>query len=247
MLQRKGLVDSRESAQRLILAGKVLAAGLPVRKASQMIDADDDLTITESPKYASRGGLKLERALDTFSIDVSGKVVIDVGASTGGFTDVLLQQGASRIYAIDVGYGQFAWKLRQDSRVVLMERTNARHLTRDLFAEAIDMAVIDVSFIGAQKILEPLLAITQEIVLLLKPQFEAGPADVPRGGVIRKAEVHRKVLLDFYQHLSGWHVHGLIESPVLGGDGNREFLLHLFTRSGWSEETYRQRVEELTT
>lgn len=245
LLVQRGLVDSRETAQRLILAGKVLAGQSPVAKASRLVDEQAPLTIQDGPKYVSRGGLKLERALDHFELDVTNTIVIDVGASTGGFTDALLQRGAGKVYAIDVGYGQIAWKLRQDPRVVLLERTNARRLARAMIPDPVDLAVVDVSFISAHLILKPLAGITNKVVLLLKPQFEAGPRDVPRGGVIRDPQVHRRVLLDFCRQLQDWQVHGMIDSPILGGDGNREFLLHLKTTKGWSAEQCEAGVEEL--
>jgi 23S rRNA (cytidine1920-2'-O)/16S rRNA (cytidine1409-2'-O)-methyltransferase len=189
--------------------------------------------------------LKLEAALDAFKIDVAEKVVIDIGASTGGFTDCLLQRAARKVYCVDVGYGQLSWKLRHDPRVVVMERTNARTLTKEKFAESIDLAVIDVSFISAYKILDPLSKITEEAILLLKPQFEAGPDDVPKGGVIRDRATHEKVLRTFYNQITPWRIHGLIESPILGGSGNKEFLVHLLKAPGWTEEHYHSRIREL--
>jgi 23S rRNA (cytidine1920-2'-O)/16S rRNA (cytidine1409-2'-O)-methyltransferase len=248
LLVKRGLVESRETAQRLILAKKILVNGLPPEKASQQYPEDAKLEVIEPLKYVSRGGFKLEAALDQFNIDVSGLVTADVGASTGGFTDCLLQRGAKRVYAIDVGYGQLSWKLREDPRVIVMERTNARHLTAENFSEPIQFAVIDVSFIGADKILEPLADITPEVVLLLKPQFEAGPEDVPRGGVIRDPKVHRKVLQVFFSTLKVWQVMGLIESPIPGTTGNREFLVHLkrSTAQGMNEEDLQKKIQELT-
>ena len=245
LLVKRGLVDSRETAQRLILAGQVTIGTVPASKAGQLVAEDADLRVLQPLQYVSRGGLKLESALDIFDVDVTGKVVLDIGASTGGFTDCLLQRNARKVYCIDVGYGQLAWKLRHDDRVKVMERTNARHLTKDAFPESIDLAVMDVSFIGAHKILSPLAQITAEVVLLLKPQFEAGPEDVPRGGIIRDPAVHSRVLLDFFDGLDSWNVQGLIESPLLGGSGNKEFLVHLNRESGWTSEQYRDRVREM--
>ncbi|HJZ13802.1 MAG TPA: SAM-dependent methyltransferase, partial [Acidobacteriota bacterium] len=150
------------------------------------------------------------------------------------------------VYAVDVGYGQIAWKLRQDSRVKIMDRVNARYLTREMFEQAIDLAVVDVSFISAHKILDPLQTITDQVILLLKPQFEAGPAKVPRGGVLRDPAVHIEVLQDFYRLLQSWNVHGLIDSPIAGGSGNREFLVHLKRlEPGWNFEDYMRKVKEL--
>lgn len=250
LLVKKGLVDSRETAQRLVMAQKVLLGNTPAAKSSQLVDEQTDIRLIENLKYVSRGGFKLEYALDQFGIDVREKTVVDIGASTGGFTDCLLQRDAKTIYAVDVGYGQLAWKLRNDPRVVVIERTNARFLTKDLFKESIDLTVIDVSFIGSIKILEPLSTITAEVVLLLKPQFEAGPEHVPKGGVIRDHEIHRRVLLEFYRQLPSWKVCGLLNSPIAGSSGNREFLVHLRTDSSaeeaaLDESKYLKKVEEL--
>jgi len=241
------MVDSRETAQRLILAGKVLVGEVPARKPSQLVGENEPVQITESLKYVSRGGLKLEKALQEFHIEVRNKMVLDVGASTGGFTDCLLQNGAQKVFAIDVGYGQLAWKLMQDPRVAVIDRVNARFLRKEMISESIDMAVVDVSFISAHLILAALLAITGEVILLLKPQFEAGKRDVPKGGVIRNPETHRMVLHDFFGKLRDWHVYGLTDSPIEGGSGNREFLVHLKRDASraWDEGRYQKRVEEL--
>jgi 23S rRNA (cytidine1920-2'-O)/16S rRNA (cytidine1409-2'-O)-methyltransferase len=246
LLVQRGLVESREAAQKLILAGQVMIANVPAAKAGQLIREDAEIRILQGLKYASRGGIKLEAALDAFGVDVSGKVGLDIGASTGGFTDCLLQRNAAKIYCIDVGYGQLAWRLRHDPRVKVMERTNARYLNRQMFPETIDFAVMDVSFIGANKILQPLADITDEVILLLKPQFEAGPKDVPKGGIIRDPATHSRVLMDFFAEGSLWNVKGLIDSPIPGGSGNREFLVHLSKEPGWSEKQFVQRVHELT-
>jgi 23S rRNA (cytidine1920-2'-O)/16S rRNA (cytidine1409-2'-O)-methyltransferase len=250
MVQRK-LVDSRESAQRLILAKKVKVGDSFAIKAGQLVSEDAKVEILESLKYVSRGGFKLEKALDEFGIDVKGKTLADIGASTGGFTDCLLQRGAAKVYAIDVGYGQFSWRLREDPRVIVKERINARYLKKEDFdLSIVDLAVVDVSFISAHKILEPLAAITNEIVLLLKPQFEAGPDDVPKGGVIRDQKVHRKVLTNFFEQLKDWDVAGLSESPVQGSSGNREFLVHLKRDSAeiaiLNSEKLQEKIEQLT-
>src|SRR5262245_61585172 len=210
LMVQRGLVESRETAQRLILAHKVRIGEAYAEKPGLSVAPDIHIELLEELRYVSRGGFKLEAALDAFAIDMQDKVVLDVGASTGGFTDCVLQRGARKVYAIDVGYGQIAWKLREDPRVVLTERINARTITRELFPETIDLAVMDVSFIGAAKILDPLAAVTSEVVLLLKPQFEAGPDDVPRGGVIRDPRVHAKVLTRFFESLTVWKVFGLI-------------------------------------
>ncbi|MCI0415917.1 TlyA family RNA methyltransferase [bacterium] len=245
LLVQRGLVESREAAQKLILAGQVLIGSVPAAKAGQLVPEDSDVRILQGLKYASRGGIKLEAALDSFDLDVTGKVGLDIGASTGGFTDCLLQRNAAKVYCIDVGYGQLAWRLRHDPRVKVMERTNARYLSKQMFPETIDFAVMDVSFIGANKILEPLADITNEVILLFKPQFEAGPQDVPKGGIIRDAAIHSRVLLNFFHIGSSWNVKGLINSPILGGSGNREFLVHLSKEPGWSEEEFAEKVYEL--
>jgi 23S rRNA (cytidine1920-2'-O)/16S rRNA (cytidine1409-2'-O)-methyltransferase len=245
LLVKRGLVESRENAQKLILAGQVMIGTIPASKPGQLVANDSDLRLLQTLKYVSRGGLKLEAALDAFSVEVVGKVVLDIGASTGGFTDLLLQRNAQKVYCVDVGYGQLAWKLRHDPRVKVMERTNARFLTRDKFPEKIDLAVMDVSFIGAHKILKPLAAITDEVILLFKPQFEAGPKDVPKGGIIKDPEVHSRVLIEFYAGLQDWQIRGLIESPLLGGSGNKEFLVHLSKDPGWNEDEFKARVREL--
>ncbi len=245
LLVERALVESRESAQRLILAGKVKIGEKFAQKPGQRVDSDEDIHLLESLKYVGRGGAKLEKALDSFRVDVSGKVILDVGASTGGFTDCVLQRGARHVFAVDVGYGQLAWKLRQDPGVTVIDRMNARNLDRSLFPETIDLAVMDVSFISVTKILPALFTITGEAIVLIKPQFEAGPRDVPAGGVIRDPQTHRRVLTEFYQRLEGWNVHGLIDSPILGGSGNREFLAHLKKCDGWSEQEYMGRVQEI--
>jgi len=245
LLVERGLVTTRETAQRLILAGKVKIGDQFAQKAGQRVDSDAEIHLLETLKYAGRGGAKLEKAIDSFRIDVTGKVILDVGASTGGFTDCVLQRGARRVFAVDVGYGQLAWKLRQDPRVTVFDRMNARNLERNLFPETVDLAVMDVSFISATKILPALLSITEESVVLVKPQFEAGPRDVPPGGVIRDPQIHRRVLCEFYQQLEGWKVQDLIDSPILGGSGNREFLVHLKKGAGLNEQEYSARVFEI--
>jgi 23S rRNA (cytidine1920-2'-O)/16S rRNA (cytidine1409-2'-O)-methyltransferase len=245
LLVARGLAQSRETAQRLILAGKVFVDQQPAKKPGQLVREDQALSVTQALKYVSRGGLKLEKALKDFDIAADGIIALDVGASTGGFTDCLLQNGAQKVYAVDVGYGQLAWKLRTDGRVVLFERTNAKNLTPEMFPHKPRLAVMDVSFIGAEKVLEPLTNIVEEVVLLLKPQFQAGPELVPSGGVIRDPKTHRKVLLDFFDSLRGWNVHGLIPSPVEGASGNREFLLHLKKSKGWDRNQFESAVNDI--
>jgi 23S rRNA (cytidine1920-2'-O)/16S rRNA (cytidine1409-2'-O)-methyltransferase len=236
LMQARGLVSSREQARRLIMAGEVLVNGEKVDKPGAQLDSEARLEVKERPRYVSRGGLKLEAALRTFAVPVDGMVAADVGASTGGFTDCLLQHGAIRVYAIDVGYGQLAWGLRQDPRVIVMERTNARYLT--VLPEVVDLATIDVSFISLKLVIPPVLRWTKEaarIVALIKPQFEAGRSEVGRKGVVRDRLVHRAVLLDLttWAQEHGLSVLGLIPSPLEGPAGNIEFLMHL--QSGSAE------------
>lgn len=232
LLVQQGLVESRALAQRLVMAGQVRADGQVIPKPSSMIPEDADLSIETGPKYVSRGGEKLEGALNVFLMDVSSKVCADVGASTGGFVDCLLQHGAARVYAIDVGKGILHWKLRQDSRVIVLENTNARFIDR--LPEPVQLVSVDVSFISL-KVLLPVLRDWYtpnmgELIALIKPQFEAGRSQVSRGdGVIRDPEIHRQVLSDvlhFAQQI-GYRVEGIIRSPLLGPKGNVEFLANL--------------------
>jgi len=234
-LVERGLCDSREQAKRAVLAGLVRVNDQSARKPGDSVRPADALTLEAGEKYVSRGGHKLEHALRHFQLDVAGRVALDLGASTGGFTDCLLQHGAARVYAVDVGRGQLAWKLRQDPRVVVMEKTNARLLTAAHFPRPFtpaDMAVIDCSFISLRKILPaavPLLKPDGQIVALIKPQFEAGKAEADKGrGVIRDAAVHKRVLEElrkFVAEQSGLCWRSVVESPLLGPAGNKEFLV----------------------
>jgi len=225
-------VASRERAQRLIMAGRVRVAGDIVDKPGTMVAEDADVVVVEDARdYVSRGGSKLEGGLDTFAVDVAGRDVIDVGASTGGFTDCVLRRGARRVVAVDVGYGQFAWSLRQDSRVTLLERTNARHLVAGDLAFAPSLAVIDVSFISLRLILPAVsgvLAAGGEIVALVKPQFEVGRGQVGKGGVVRDPALHQSAVRSVRQAALdlGFAVLGECASPLLGPKGNREFFIH---------------------
>lgn len=226
----RGLAESRERAQALIAAGEVEIHGRVMDKPSAQVDGGVEITLREPLPYVSRGGYKLAGALDAFGVNPSGMVCADIGASTGGFTDVLLQRGAAKIYAIDVGYGQLAWKLRQDPRVVVMDRVNARLLEK--LPEPIDLVVIDVSFISLELILriaQTLLTPTGQIIALVKPQFEAGPAHVGRGGIVRDPKVHRAVLEKIARvaESAGLHILGVMRSPIVGTKGNVEFLMHL--------------------
>jgi 23S rRNA (cytidine1920-2'-O)/16S rRNA (cytidine1409-2'-O)-methyltransferase len=229
LMMERGLAGSRQQAQRLIMAGQVRVGDRLLDKPGSRVDATAEVTVKAPLPYVSRGGFKLAAALDAFGLEVGGWIVADVGASTGGFTDCLLQRGAARVYAIDVGYGQLAWKLRQDARVMVMDRTNARHLAR--LPEAIDLATIDVSFISLKLILPAAagwLGAGGQIVALIKPQFEAGREQVSRRGVVREPAVHRAVL----EEITGWAetqglgLAGLIRSPITGPAGNVEFLAH---------------------
>ena len=230
LLVQRGLVESREKARALILAGQVLVNGAKADKAGHAVAPDAALEMISSPRYVGRGGLKLEAALDNFQIDPTGLVCLDVGASTGGFTDCLLQRGAMRVYAVDVGTGQLDWKLRNDPRVIFRERCNARYLTRAEVPEPIRLAVCDVSFISITVILPALvdlLAPGAQMVILVKPQFELQRQQVGKGGIIRDPALHQQacrrvedavVKLGFQTRL--------MPSPILGAEGNQEFLLH---------------------
>jgi 23S rRNA (cytidine1920-2'-O)/16S rRNA (cytidine1409-2'-O)-methyltransferase len=240
-LVERGLCESREKAKRAIMADQARINGRPARKPSDPVKPGDELTLTAPERFVSRGGLKLEHALNHFRLEVSGQAAIDLGASTGGFTDCLLQRGAAKVYAVDVGQGQLAWKLRLDPRVVVMEKTNARALTRTNFPPHFvpaDLAVIDCSFISLRKILPPAVALLRpsaKIVALIKPQFEAGKAEADRGaGVIRDPAIHQRVLSELNQFViarGGLRWVGVTESPVLGPAGNKEFLV-LIENSG---------------
>lgn len=231
LLVERGLVDTREQAQRLIMAGQARMGTRVLVKPSTMVDRDAAVELIERERYVSRGGYKLEAALDGFGVDVTGRHCVDVGASTGGFTDCLLQHGAATVLAIDVGRAQLHQRLRDDSRVTLLEGTNARQMPE---LPSTDLFVADVSFISLRKVLPALarrLGYACEGVVLLKPQFEAGPADVPRGGVIRDSAVHGRVRDEFIEWAkgAGWAVCGIMASPIRGGDGNLEYLVHLKT------------------
>lgn len=230
LLVQRGLAASREQARRLIMEGKVKVGGLHVHKPGALVTPDIAIEVEAAPRYVSRGGYKLEHALATFGIDVRGKIAADVGASTGGFTDCLLQHGAAKVYAVDVGYGQLAWKLRKDPRVVVLERTNVRYLTT--LPEPVDLVTIDVSFISLRLVLPVVvgwLRPTGDIIALVKPQFEAGRGQVSRGGVVRDPAVHLEVLRRIAEFSSSQKlfVHGITPSPLLGPAGNREYFMWL--------------------
>jgi 23S rRNA (cytidine1920-2'-O)/16S rRNA (cytidine1409-2'-O)-methyltransferase len=235
LLVERGLVPSREKARAAVLAGQVLADGEPVAKPGQLVDEAATLTVTTRPRFVSRGGEKLAGALAAFGLDVTGLVALDAGASTGGFTDCLLQAGAARVYAVDVGYGQLDYRLRTDPRVVVMERTNLRYLAG--LPEPLDIATLDLSFISLTKVLEPVRRLLRPgglVLALVKPQFEARPEEVGRGGVVRDPLVHAAALgrVTAWAVNHGYRVRGLITSPVRGADGNREFFLLLQRENG---------------
>ncbi len=232
LLVERGLCESRSRAQALIMAGQVLAGDRPVEKAGQLLPAEASLRLRgKDHPWVSRGGLKLEKGLAHFAVDPRRCLCLDIGASTGGFTDVLLHGGAAKVYAVDVGHGQLAWRLRQDPRVVVLERCNARTLSRAEVPEPIDLVVCDASFISLTLVLPAALALTApdaRLIALIKPQFEVGKGAVGKGGVVRDAEQHRAVcdrIVAFLQEEMGWRVEGVTESPITGPEGNREFLV----------------------
>ncbi|UCG13596.1 MAG: TlyA family RNA methyltransferase [Deltaproteobacteria bacterium] len=230
-LVERGLVESRQRAAALILAGNVRVDGRKALKAGQRVAPDAAVEVLENgDTYVSRGGVKLAAALDELSFQVAGFKAMDVGASTGGFTHCLLRRGARLVYAIDVGYGQLAWKLRQDPRVVVLERCNVRHLTHEQIPELVDLAVIDTSFISLRKVIPRVLEFVKvggRLVALIKPQFEVGREQVGKGGVVRDPELHRRVVNDltFFCRIQGLEVERVVESVLLGPKGNREFFI----------------------
>jgi len=230
LLVSRGLCDSREQAKRLIMAGEVMTGTERVSKPSQKLAADAELSVKERPKYVGRGGFKIEGALRAFGIDPSGWVCADLGASTGGFTDCLLQHGALRVHAVDVGTNQLVWKLRSDERVISKERFNARNLTVEDLGEKVDFVVMDLSFISLTKVLPSAFAILKEggaVISLIKPQFELSREEVGKGGIVREPELHEKAvdkIRTFITEKLGRDWAGLITSPITGTDGNVEFL-----------------------
>ncbi len=238
LLADRGLAESRTRAQALILAGLVYSGDRRIEKAGQPLAPDAPLTVKgRDHPWVSRGGLKLAHGLDHFAWDVGGVTAIDVGASTGGFTDVLLTRGAARVFAVDVGHGQLAWRLREDPRVVVLERTNARHLDAGRIDAAVDMVVCDASFIALAKVLPAALALARtgaRLVALIKPQFEAGRGEVGKGGVVRDPAIHDRVCATVRDWLAdaGWAVAGVATSPVTGPCGNVEFLIGAEKRGG---------------
>ena len=243
LLTERSLQESRQRAQAVIMSGEVFVNGQRVDKPGTAVAEDAQIEIRGGTlAYVSRGGLKLEKAMATFPIDLHGAVCADIGASTGGFTDCMLQNGAEKVYAVDVGYGQLAWKLRSDPRVVCLERTNARYLTHEQVPDELDFASVDVSFISLKLILPPLNGLLKDgghAACLVKPQFEAGREKVGKKGVVRDPDVHLEVLEHFLDHAkeSGFTVLGLTYSPIRGPEGNIEYLGYL-EKGPWQERTF---------
>ncbi|MGX8178061.1 TlyA family RNA methyltransferase [Exiguobacterium artemiae] len=243
LLVERGLCETREKAKRTIMAGLVFSGTERLEKAGEKVKSDIDLTVKgQVMPYVGRGGFKMEKALDIFDISVSERTGLDIGSSTGGFTDCALQNGAAHMYALDVGSNQLDWKLRSDDRVTAMEKTNFRHATPDMFPVAPSFATIDVSFISLKLILPPLKAILQpdgDVIALVKPQFEAGRDDVGKKGIVRDERIHERVLkemVDFFVR-EGFYVKQLDFSPITGGEGNIEFLLHAQLKAAGMDET----------
>lgn len=232
-LAESGRCDSREQAKRLILAGEVVVDGATAAKAGMTVTGEEEIIIKDKPRFVGRGGLKLEAALEAYPVNVEGAVCADIGSSTGGFTDCLLQRGAAKVYAIDVGTNQLVWKLRSDPRVEVMEQRNARHLAPGDLAEKVDIVVIDVSFISLTKILGPAFGLLKpggDLICLIKPQFEVRREDVGKGGIVRDESLHSGVVEKIRAFTTGeldkvWR--GSMDSPISGADGNREFLAWL--------------------
>ena len=231
-LVERGLAETRAAAQRLVMAGLVFSGERRLEKAGQGVAPDTALEVRGQPHpYVSRGGLKLAKALDHFALPVAGRIALDVGASTGGFTDCLLQRGAARVYAVDVGTNQLAWKLRSDPRVVSIERTNMRDVKRALIPEPVELIVCDASFIGLRTVLPAALALAApgaHLAALIKPQFEVGKGRVGKGGIVREPALHVEVcgtVSDWLGAQPGWRVLGVVESPITGAEGNKEFLI----------------------
>jgi len=230
LLVDRGLVESRAKAQALIMAGEVSVGGKTIIKAGTLVAEEAAIDILQPPPFVSRGGTKLDHALDRFQLDVTSKIAADIGASTGGFTDCLLQRGAGRVYAVDVGYGQLDYRLRRDKRVVVLERVNARYPIS--LPEKVDLATLDLSFISVEKVIPPVAKLLKDegyLVVLLKPQFEAQRSEVGKGGIVKKPLVHARVLGRFIAWMAshGFRLGGLVASPILGAEGNMEFFLLL--------------------
>ena len=252
LLVQLGLANSRELAKAYIMAGNVYVDGQKEDKAGTKVAVNADIEVKGSQmKYVSRGGYKLEKAINEFGVELEGKICLDIGASTGGFTDCMLQNGASKVYAIDVGYGQFAWKLRQDERVVCLEKTNVRYVTHEQVPDEGDFASIDVSFISLTKVLPAVLGVlgpAGQLVCLIKPQFEAGREKVGKKGVVRDINVHREVIEMIVNYVTAQNL-GILAldfSPIKGPEGNIEYLIYLDkSQTGMTEEEVAARLEEV--
>lgn len=248
-----GLAQSREAARRMIIAGEVFVNGVAATKPGMRYSAESPIEVKpRTPRYASRGGHKLEKALEVFGTDVENKVAMDVGASTGGFTDCLLQRGARRVYAVDVGRGQLAWQLRRDERVIAMERTNFRYLERSVIADPLDVITVDISFISLSRVAHKLREFSSEttdLIVLVKPQFEVGPKRIGKKGVVRDAETHVDALLSVLDSLrgSGLVPMALTYSPITGPQGNIEFLVHLKRTESGSDAVSESDIEQCVT
>lgn len=251
LLVEKNIISSREKAKACIMEGKVYVDGQKVDKAGEKVNSDANIEYRgDTLKYVSRGGLKLEKAMNEYDISLENKVCMDIGASTGGFTDCMLQNGACRVFSVDVGYGQFAWKLRTDERVVCMERTNIRYVTPDDIGELLDFASIDVSFISLKKIMPATLNLLKEsgeVVALIKPQFEAGREKVGKKGVVREKETHKEVVYGIVDYLleQDLNVLGVNYSPIKGPEGNREYLVYFTKDKAKISEFKREDVESV--
>ena len=251
LLVEKNIISSREKAKACIMEGKVYVDGQKVDKAGEKVNSDANIEYRgDTLKYVSRGGLKLEKAMNEYDISLENKVCMDIGASTGGFTDCMLQNGACKVFSVDVGYGQFAWKLRTDERVVCMERTNIRYVTPDDIGELLDFASIDVSFISLKKIMPAtlnLLKESREVVALIKPQFEAGREKVGKKGVVREKETHKEVVYGIVDYLleQDLNVLGVNYSPIKGPEGNREYLVYFTKDKAKISEFKREDVESV--
>lgn len=251
LLVEKGIITSRERAKTCIMAGEVFVNGQRVDKVGEKVPVSANIEFKgKTMPYVSRGGYKLEKAMKQYPIDLNGKVCMDIGASTGGFTDCMLQNGASKVFAVDVGYGQFAWKLRVDPRVVCMERTNVRYLTAQDIGEKLDFASIDVSFISLKKIMPATISLLKddgEVVALIKPQFEAGREKIGKKGVVRDIEVHKEVVYDIIDFLieNDLNVLGVSFSPIKGPEGNIEYLVYFTKDKDRSTDFNRDQIEEI--
>ena len=251
LLVEKNIISSREKAKACIMEGKVYVDGQKVDKAGEKVNSDANIEYRgDTLKYVSRGGLNLEKAMNEYDISLENKVCMDIGASTGGFTDCMLQNGACKVFSVDVGYGQFAWKLRTDERVVCMERTNIRYVTPDDIGELLDFASIDVSFISLKKIMPATLNLLKEsgeVVALIKPQFEAGREKVGKKGVVREKETHKEVVYGIVDYLleQDLNVLGVNYSPIKGPEGNREYLVYFTKDKAKISEFKREDVESV--